>query len=65
MSVYKGIEERQCFQRILEEERRCLKRFASLFDLRKRKKGIISLILVALLIYNGIMYRVQQTRYRR
>ncbi len=54
MSVYKGNRRKTVFSTYFGGGKKMLKkRFASLFDLRKKKKGIISLILVALLI--GIM----------
>ncbi|AUG56554.1 Regulatory protein BlaR1 [Acetivibrio saccincola] len=54
MSVYKGNRRKTVFSTYFGGGKKMLeKRFAILFDLRKKKKGIISLILVVLLL--GIM----------
>ena len=54
MSVYSGNRSKAVFSTYFGGGKKMLKkRFASLFDLRKKKKGVISLILVVLLI--GIM----------
>ena len=54
MSVYKGNRSKAVFSTYFGGGKKMLKRrFTSLFDLRKKRKGVISLIFVALLI--GVM----------